>query len=316
MLEYFINEVSNQKLNVDSIIITKAGKRYEHFFTDIKDNNIRSISKTISCLGAYKAIEKGLYTLDTFILPFLDEDKITNTSNLQYLRHMKIKHLLNLTIGQSKGLMFSKDIKMLPPETDLLYYILNYNIDYEPGTHFVYNNAATYILCAITQKITGIYFGDWVQKELFDDIKIQTNFWESSLQGICLGASGLRLTNDDLHKIALLLLNEGKYEGKKIISKEWIKLMHSPQFFTANLDAYISKQKRCINKMSYGYGLWICGIGTDDYPKTHYFCDGTDGQFLIVSPDNKMVITILSHQKDMNPLYEILNHYLDCNIEK
>ncbi|MCM1008361.1 MAG: serine hydrolase [Ruminococcus flavefaciens] len=310
MLKYFVDAVQEQDLNVDSIIITKDGKRYEHYFTDNKENNIRSISKTISCLGAYKAIEKKLFTLETNILPFFDETKITNVSNLDYLSKMKVKHLLNLTIGQSKGLMFSKDIHKLSIDTDLLYYVLNFNIDYAPGTHFVYNNAATYLLCAIIQQLTGEYFGDWVQKELFNAMEITTGNWESSWQGICLGASGLRMTNKDLHEIALLLLNDGCFNKKQIISKEWVDLMHTPHFFTANLPDYVNKQGRCINKMSYGYGLWICGNGTKDYPKTHYFCDGTDGQLIIISPDSNMAISILSHQSDMNPLYEILNYYL------
>ena len=99
---------------------------------------------------------------------------------------MKIRHLLNLTIGQDKGLMFSKDIKQLPTDTDFLYYILNYDINHEPGTHFVYNNAATYLLCAITQKITGQYFRDWIQKELFNEMGVTLGEWEKSWQGICL----------------------------------------------------------------------------------------------------------------------------------
>lgn len=310
MLTYFIESVLNQKLAVDSIIITKNGKRFEHYFTAEKLNNIRSISKVVSCLGAYKAIKKGLYSLDTPILPFFDREKITNKKNITNLELMKIRHLLNLTIGQDKGLMFSKDVKMLPTNTDYLYYILNYDINHIPGTSFVYNNAATYILCAITQKITNEYFADWIQRELFNDMDVQLGPWEKSWQGVCLGASGLQLTNNDMHQIALLLLNDGKVNGKQVVDKAWIESMHTPQVFTATLSEYAGKQGRCINKMSYGYGLWICGDGSKDYPKTHYFCDGTDGQLLIVSPKDELAITILSHQKDMNPLYEILSYYL------
>ena len=311
MLNYFIHKVNELGLQVDSIIITENDRTMKHFFTNDTANNIRSISKTISCLGAYKAIEKGLYNLETPILQFFDQNKIENKNNIKYLEMMKIKHLLNLTIGQDEGLMFSKDIKKLPQDTDFVYYILNYPINHNPGTHFVYNNAATYLLCAITEKLTGMYFGDWVQSNLFNDLQIKDTSWESSSQGICLGASGLKLRNDDLHKIGILLLHEGVYNNSQLIDPSWIYLMHTPQFFTANLPDYIKKQGRCINKMSYGFGLWICGDGSKQYPKTHYFCDGTDGQLLIVDPSKKMVVTILSHQHDMNPLYEILRHYID-----
>ena len=311
MLNKFIEFVNKTNLSVDSIILTKHGQRYEHYFVPDKLNNIRSISKVVSCLGAYKAIENGLYTLDTYILPYFDKDKITNKSNLDYLSQMKIKHLLSLTIGQDKGLMFSKDIKKLSNETDFIYYILNYDINHVPGTNFVYNNAATYLLCAITQQLTNEYFADWLQRELFNKIDVSLGPWDRSSQGICLGASGLQLKNIDMHKIALLLLNKGVYNKQQLVSESWVELMHTPQVFTATLPDYIEKQGRCINKMSYGYGLWICGDGSKKYPKTHYFCDGTDGQLLIVSPKEEMAITILSHQKDMNPLYEILSYYVN-----
>lgn len=311
MLTKFIDTVNEQGLNIDSIIVTKGNETFEHFFTNDAEGSIRSISKTVSCLGAGKAIERGLYSLDSDILPFFDLSKITNVKNISYLKKMKIGHLLNLTIGQDKGLMFSKDIKQLPPDTDFLYYILNYDINHDPGTHFVYNNAATYLLCAITQKITGQYFRDWVQEAIFDEMGVTLGEWERTSQGICLGASGLKLKNRDMHKIALLLLNSGIYEGKQIINKEWISMMSTPQYFTADLPDYEKKQGRCINKMSYGFGVWICGNGTQEYPKTHYFCDGTDGQLLIVVPDAQMAITILSHQKDMNPIYGAIEHFFN-----
>lgn len=310
MLKKFIDYVNNHNLCVDSIILTKNKQRYEHFFKPDHLNNIRSISKVISCLGAYKAIEYGLYSLDTRIIQFFDTKKIYNKSNLKYLELMEIKHLLCLSIGQEKGLMFSKDIKNLPGDTDYIYHILNYDIKHDPGTSFVYNNAATYLLCAITQKLTQSPFDEWLQRKLFNKMDIVLGPWEKSNQGICLGASGLQLKNQDLHKIALLLLNNGMINGKQIVSNEWIQNMRTPKIFTANLPEYAHKQGRCINKMAYGFGLWICGDGTAEYPKTHYFCDGTDGQILVVSPKEEMAITILSHQKDMNPLYDILSEYI------
>ncbi|MFR3493888.1 MAG: serine hydrolase domain-containing protein [Blautia sp.] len=219
------------------------------------------MSKTVSCLGAGKAIEKGLYSLDTDILPFFDLNKIVNAKNIPYLKKMKIRHLLNLTIGQDKGLMFSKDIKQLPTDTDFLYYILNYDINHEPGTHFVYNNAATYLLCAITQKITGQYFRDWIQKELFNEMGVTLGEWEKSWQGICLGASGLKLKNSDMHKIALLLLNNGTYEGKRLLNKEWISLMNTPQFLLQIYQIILRSRDvaliKCPMVLVYGYVVMV-----------------------------------------------------------
>lgn len=311
MISKFVNFVEEKRLGVNSIIVTSNGQRYQHCFKDDSLTNIRSISKVVSCLGAYMAIKAGLYDLDTYVMPFFDDVQITNESNQKHLKNLQIKHLLSLTIGHEVGLMFSKNIKNLPPDTDFVSYILNYDIPHKPGTFFVYNNAATYLLCALTQKLSSMYFGDWVKDKLFTQLQINDFEWEKSTQGICLGASGLYLKNNDLHKIALLLLDNGNYNGKQIVEPGWIKKMHTPQIITADLVEYSSKQGRCINKMAYGYNLWISGDGSFKYPKEHYFCDGTDGQFLIISSMRQMAITVLSHQKDMNPFYEIFNTFFE-----
>ena len=160
MLEKFIDAVNESHINVDSIIITKNNHTERHFFTETEEDafhSVRSISKTVSCLGAFVAVEKGVYDLETNILQFFDRDKITNENNILFLEKMKIKHLMNLTIGREKDLMFSKDIKERIkeyPDTDFVYdYILKTDIKHNPGEYFVYNNAATYLLCAITQKL-------------------------------------------------------------------------------------------------------------------------------------------------------------------
>lgn len=315
MLDKFIKFVDEKHLDVDSIIISVEGvryanQRYEHHFKPEGRNNIRSISKAVSCLGVYKAMEQQLFDLESDVLPFFTDVKIHNQGNIVPLSKLKIKHLLNLTMGHETGLMFSKDVKNLPANTDFISYILNYDIKHDPGTFFVYNNAATYLLCAIVQKLTDVYFGDWVHQTVLQYLGVEKPEWEQSHQGICFGASGLYLNNEEMHRIGLLLLNNGNYDGKRIVDSAWIEVMHTPQFFTADLSEYAAKQSRCINKMAYGYHCWICGDGSAKYPKTHYFIDGTNGQFLIVSPKHHMVITILSHQKDMNPFYEILNDFV------
>ena len=310
MLDKFTKFVEENALNVDSIILTREGHRYEHHFIPEERNNIRSISKVVSCLGVYKAIEKKLFSLESDVMSFFDDVIIHNKSNIDSLSKLKIKHLLNLTIGHETGLMFSKDVKNLPADTDYISFILNYDIKHEPGTYFVYNNAATYLLCAIIQKLTKTDFSDWVHDTVLKYLNIDKPRWEVSHQRICLGASGLYLNNEEMHRIGLMLLNNGQYNSKQIIDSSWIDTMHTPHFFTANLVEYAAKQGRCINKMAYGYHLWISGDGSSQYPKTHYFIDGTDGQYLIVSPDQQMVLTILSHQKDMSPFYKILSEYI------
>lgn len=308
ILNYLISKVRECQLDVNSILITEDNKTVWHDFKLDVPVSIRSISKVISCLGIAKAIDFGVFDLETPVMQFFDHVKITNKSNLPALQRLKLKHLLTLTMGHDVGLMFSKDMRQLPEDTDWVSYVLNYDMPYMPGEHFVYNNADTYLISAIIQKQTKMNLSQWVQEYIFKELGISNYIWDNSAQGICLGASGLNMINQDLHKIAILMLKNGMTEsGKQLVDASWIKAMTTPQVKTADLTEYKEKQSRSLNKMAYGYHIWICGDGSKEYPKDFYFCDGTDGQFLIVLPKKNIAITVLSMQKNMNPFYPIFD---------
>jgi CubicO group peptidase (beta-lactamase class C family) len=308
MLEKFIDFARDKKLKVDSIIITAEGKRHSHTFGEDKRRNVRSLSKTVSCLGAYKAIESGLFQLSSPVMSFFDDVEIYNKPNLEHLPQLKIEHLLTLTVGYEKGLMLGRDYTDLPAGTNYLSYILNTDINHEPGTCFIYNNGATYLLSSIIQRQSGMRLDQWIYEKVLKYLDIDMPEWEISGQGICLGATGLQLNNEEIHKIGLLLLNRGDYMGNQLIGGQWVDSMHKPHILNPAMDRYSLGNK--MNKIAYGYNIWVCGDGSEEYPNTHYYCDGADGQFLIVSPEKNMVVTVLSEQRRTAPLYDIIGQYL------
>ncbi len=181
---------------------------------------------------------------------------------------------------------------------------------YDPGEYFTYNNAAAYVLSALIQQETGSNLSDWLNENLFKHLNITEFKWEKSAQYICLGASGLWLKSAELHKISRLLLNNGYYNSTEVIDSSWIKSMTTPHVFVENLSEYADKQDRRINKFAYGYNIWLCGDGSLSHPKTHYFCDGADGQFLIVIPKKNTTVTILSKRCDTSLLYPLFADWI------
>lgn len=300
-----VKDKDGNNLNMDSIIVSQAGRSYQHYFkSEYKMNELRSISKPIVGITIGIAIDRGLrlrgrpLTLDTEIWAFFDgRVKITNTKNIEKLKKFKLIHLLTHTYGYADGLLFSKDIKDKDPYT-LLEYLLNYDIVYEPGKHFVYSNVGPYLFSAIVQEELGINLAEMVNKLLFQPLGISEYQWKNYGK-YCAGSSGLKLSNEDLHKIGLLLIQDGKYQGTQIVSKKWVEQMRKPQVLTPTM----YDEKRVFPKYAYGYYLWICKNGT-------YYCDGTDGQYLIVLPNNGTVITTFGHQPDMKPITECLRELL------
>ncbi len=292
-------------LNMDSIVASTSESHFEHEFKDTTAfNDLRSVSKPVLCLGLGIAIEEGLrvggekLTLETRIWP-LFESVITlvNKKNLGKLRQLKLKHLLNNTIGHETGILFRKDIGDRD-ETTLLDYAFNEDLKYSPGSHFVYSNAGPYIVSAMIQNELGITVQDMINRSLFSKLDIGKSSWRK-LGNYTAGCTGLHLFNRDLHKIARLLADGGGHGGRQIVPGHWIRKMKEE--FVKTPQMY--DERRAFPKFGYGHYLWKCRDGS-------VYCDGTDGQYLILLGDGDTVITTLGHQPDMKPITECFRELL------
>ena len=94
--------------------------------------------------------------------------------------------------------------------------------------------------------------------------------------------SGINARAIDYAKFGRLFLNNGNWNGKQVISEDWVKestimdICNENDFFV-NLDS----------KVSYKYLWW--GY-TDDHISYDYFAAGKYGQFIYVSPEKRLII--------------------------
>ena len=292
-------------LNMDSIMISQGADVFKHKFkTEDTLNDLRSISKPIIGLALGIAMEEGLnlggeqLTLETKIFPFFENRiAVTNQKNIEQWKKVTLKHVLTHTIGFAEGLLFSKDIKERDPFT-LLDYIFNYDITHEPGECFVYSNVGPYILSALIQNELGLNLSDWVNEKLFKKIGITKYEWKNYGDN-CAGATGLRISHDDLHKVGQILLYKGMFEGQQLVPTNWVEAMTKLQVPTPTM----YDEKRVFPKYGYGFFIYICKNG-------NYYIDGTDGQYLIVLKDKGILITTFGHQPDMKPITECFRELL------
>lgn len=288
-----ISSIKNEGLNMDVVEVWEKGEVFKYVFVEPeKRGAIRSISKPIVCLCYGIAIEQGIFPLGLQqpILPFLKNQMIVNESNLKYLEKLTIFNLLTLTLGHEEKMLDSKHVATITGK-NYADVVLNAPIKHEPGTYFVYTNAATYIASVVFQNVTGIKLIEFAEKYLFKPLGINNVSWAESPQGYNMGCTGIEIFADDLIKIGRLLLNGGEFDNKRIVSENWIKNMMSSQILTPSM----YDEKRVLPKYSYGLNLWVCKDGI-------VYCDGTDGQYLIVVPQKEMVIVTLGHQSNMKPI--------------
>jgi CubicO group peptidase (beta-lactamase class C family) len=300
LMETTLDKKGNH-LNIGSIIISDENEIYEHNFKDDSLVDIRSVAKPIVCLALGSAIEKGLYfhdvklDLHTPIWQFLSEySQLINANSIEKWKTVTLLDCLRITLGHNQGIMFSADIKE-QDENQLVNYIVNYPMPNEIGNHFVYSNAGTFLISTLITELLGKNLDEFVNEYIFLPLGILEYSWKK-FGKYCAGCTGLKLYNKDLHKIGKLLINNGNYQGNQIVPLSWIEKMRTSQV-PHPTHRYIAE--RAFPKWSYGLNLWICEDG-------NYYCDGTDGQYLICIPNKNIVISTTGFQSDTEPISNIL----------
>lgn len=285
-----------------SLIVYKSGQGYIINKKNNEQVNIRSITKTIVALACGILIDQNIgFNEETYIYPIIkNKVNLTNKKNEKYLKQIKVKHLLTHSVGYRDILLMSKDINKFNVD-NLLTEVINYPIYYKPGTYFLYSNASYFILAAVMEEVLGYDLFDFIKENLFSPLDIK-NAKADKYGDYLAGATKFYLTADDLLKIGKLLINNGKFEGRQIVSKDWIKKMKNP-YFNNDLEA----KKNYLSEDYYGYSLWQSENGI-------IFASGTGGQLIVLLEKSNTIIITTNSGSD-NYGYKIKNQ-VDTIIEK
>lgn len=102
------------------------------------------------------------------------------------------------------------------------------------------------------------------------------------------------------------MLNGGTYDGKEIVSREWIEKCMT-KHARGKGEEYPDQ-----NELDFTYGLWM-----DEFEgETVLFSYGKNGQYLIILPQHNLLLTILSDDKAHDVFYrDKLLYYLLTSIK-
>lgn len=247
-----------------------------------------SLSKSFTSTAVGLAVAEGLLSVDDTVLSFFPKDAPNVVSG--NLAAMKVRHLLSMTTGHDKDAL---EATFARRDHRAEKAFLSLPVDHAPGTHFVYNTAATYMLSAIVQKLTGKTLTDYLTPRLFEPLGIEDAHWDSHRNGVNFGGFGLNVRTEDIARFGLLYLNKGMWSGKRVLSESWIAEATARQ--VPNGDALGSDWSQ-----GYGYQFWRC------QPRGVYRGDGAFGQYCVVMPKQDAVIAITAGLGDMQiPLTRI-----------
>jgi CubicO group peptidase (beta-lactamase class C family) len=239
-----------------------------------------SLSKSFTSTAVGLAIADGKLTVEDPVLRFFpDEAPAQPSANL---KAMRVRDLLTMSVGHH-----DEDIQNFPynDEDSVVKKFLALPVTHKPGTFFVYNTPASYMLSAIVQKVTGQSVLEYLRPRLFDPLGIENPTWDASKQGISLGGFGLSIRTEDIARFGQLYLQKGTWHGKQIVPAGWVEDATSRHMSNGSSPTSDWEQ-------GYGYQFWRCRHG-------FYRGDGAHGQFCIVMPQYDAVMAITSGTRDM-----------------
>lgn len=260
-----------------SLMIVRHGKVisegwWEPYTAD-EPHMMFSVSKAVTAMAIGMLVDEGRADLDEEMLDVFPT--LANAAARANMKGVRVRHLLAMASGHAEDTM---EIMRALPHEDWVSIFFGVPIEYPPGTHFLYNSGASYLLAAMVTARTGQSVGDYLDKKLFQPLGIIDPPWEKNPHGINFGASGLRLRTEDQAKLGQLFLNRGMWEGKRLLSEDWIDLTIAEQVSNGS-DPDDDWQQ------GYGFQMWRSRHGS-------YRMDGRYGQFAFVLPDQDMVISI------------------------
>lgn len=246
-------------------------------------HSLYSLSKSFTSTAVGLAISEGKLSLDDEVLKFFPEDAPSSPSDK--LKSMRVHDLLRMSTGHQSEPSLTGDQAWT--KTFLAHPVPN-----KPGTHFLYNTPATYMLSAIVQKVTGSTVLDYLHPRLFDPLGITNPTWGTSPQGVSLGGFGLNIRTEDIARFGQLYLQKGTWHGKSLVPAAWIEAATARQ--TSN-----GSNPKSDWDQGYGYQFWRCRHGA-------FRGDGAFGQYCVVLPEQDAVIAITSGVKDMQAVLNLV----------
>lgn len=250
-----------------------------------------SLSKSFTSTAIGLLVAEGRLSIDDSVLAHFPSEAPAEPS--AHLLAMRVRHLLSMSTGHATDTTGAVFGHATPDWTRAF---LALPVEYEPGTLFVYNTGATYMLSAIVQHLAGMPLVEYLQPRLFEPLGIAPPTWETSPEGINLGGTGLSVTTEGIARFGQLYLQQGVWQEERLIPEAWVAEATACQVPNA-------PAKNADWEQGYGYQFWRCRHDA-------YRGDGAFGQFCVVMPTQDAVLVITSGVPNMQQVLDMAWEHL------
>ena len=261
-----------QKEESDEFIVVTDNIIYHQNYTgNYKEIQLNSLTKVFSATAIGLLLkEKHLDTLHTplkSIFPSLSNDP---------KKDITIWHILTHTSGIKT---LGHDMELISADS-CLEYVLSLELDSEPGLVSQYNNEAVSLIAGIVKRLSGEPLDMYLAKRIFTPLEINNWQWLRDKSGTPFSHWGLELTGIDLAKFAQLYIDNGIWQGQRLLPEKWVRE-------STNASQNINR--------SWGY-LWLRYRDQIGNYKG-YGMSGSQGKHLYIDHNNNSFAIRLVHRK-------------------
>lgn len=301
-----LNDINKDKGTIAYVIIKNDSIWFENYYDgfgeDSKSNSF-SMAKSYVSGMMEKAIEQGfIKSLEQPVGDFFPEFSEGKAAK------MTVGDLSSMASGTNWDEAYYSPLSITTRayfDDDLEKIILGLKVVDEPGTKYKYASGDTQLLAMVIEKATGKRLYDYLSETFWKPLGCENStLWQVDseshdlVKAYCCIASNAK----DFARYGKMFKDHGKWNGKQILDSAFVAKSTTPRF---------------VDSPQYGYGWWLL----QDYKgKDFFMMRGHLGQYVIVQPDDNVIIVRLGHQSGkeegrVDPFTEDIYTYIDEGYE-
>ena len=277
---------SAETMQIDAILVARHGKlvleEYFHGFDRDTPHPTRSAAKSLTATLIGAAMQAGLsVSLSSPVYEVMNGGSFPEGLEPRK-RAMHLEHLLTMTSG-----IFCDDGNPDAPgneeamtnqsdEPDLYRFYMRAPMDREPGAEAVYCSGDPNLAIGVLHRATGEHPMDLFDRLLGEPLQIARHSWYLSPSRQPYGGGSTNMVPRDFMKLGQLMLNQGTWNGRRVLSEEFVRRASSPL-----VD---------LNGIKYGYLWWGVDFPYKGRSVHAYFAGGNGGQGILVVPELDLVV--------------------------
>lgn len=278
--------------DIHSLLLVKDGnlvlEEYFHGYTRHQPHPVASVTKSITSILIGIAMDRQkINDTDQKMSTFFPADKTIGWDDRK--KEIRLRDVLTMTAGLEWNDWQYPDndprdsTVAMSRSDDWIQFVLDKAVVDPPGKHFAYNNGLSMLLGEVLRNTTGVDADRFAEVHLFGPLGISNWSWGKRPDGMTITAWGLSLRPRDMAKIGYMMLRKGKWNGRQVLSTEWVD---------ASTKSHV--QGNLLLGSGYGYQWWRGHADIGDEAIETFYAAGKGGQYIFAFPALELIAVVTS----------------------